>query len=127
MAEPSTTSVAAFTVGTVSVVGTFLGMHYDALLLGLLGGLIMLARQREATRLIAFSSVTLSTLLAGAMSPVAASVVVAYTTAMTLDEARISCAALIGCGWQSMAPIVTDFIKQSLGAIRQKIGLGDQS
>lgn len=126
MAEPSTTSVAAFTVGTVSVVGTFLGMHYDALLLGLFGGLIMLARQQAATRLIAFSSVTLSTLFAGAMSPVAASVVIAYTAAITLDEARISCAALIGCGWQSITPIIADFIKQSLGAIRQKIGLGDQ-
>lgn len=125
MAEPSTTSVAAFTVGTVSVVGTFLGMHYDALLLGLFGGLIMLARQESATRLIAFSSVTLSTLFAGAMSPIAASVLVAYTQALSLDEARISCAALIGCGWQSMAPIATDFIKQSLGAIRQKVGLGD--
>ena len=125
MAEPSTTSVVAITVGTVSVVGTFLGMHYDALLLGLLGGLIMLARQSEATRLIAFSSVTLRTLFAGAMSPVAASVVVAYTTKMTLDEARISCATLIGCGWQSMAPIITDFVKQSFSAISKKIGLGE--
>jgi hypothetical protein len=125
MAEPSSTSAAAFTVGTVSIVGTFLGMHYDALLLGLFGGLIMLARQQAATRLIAFSSVTLSTLFAGAMSPVAASVVVAYTAALTLDEARISCAALIGCGWQSMAPIITDFVKQSFGAIGKKIGLGE--
>ena len=125
MAEPSTTSVAAFTVGTVSVVGTFLGMHYDALLLGLFGGLIMLARQQASTRLLAFSSVTLSTLFAGAMSPVAASVVVAYTAAMTLDEARISCAALIGCGWQSMAPLITDFVKQLFAGAVKKVGLGE--
>ena len=125
MAEPSSTSAAAFTVGTVSVVGTFLGMHYDALLLGLFGGLIMLARQQAATRLIAFSSVTLSAIFAGAMSPVAASVVVAYTQALSLDEARISSAAVIGCGWQSIAPILTDFIRSCFSSARQKIGLGE--
>lgn len=125
MAEPSSTSAVAFTVGTVSVVGTFMGMHYDALLLGLFGGLIMLARQESATRMIAFSSVTLSALFAGATSPVAASIIISYTKTISIEEARIFCAAIIGCGWQYIAPVMMDFVRQSLGSIRQKIGLGE--
>ncbi len=123
MAEPSSTTAAAISVGTVSIVGTFLGMHYDALLLGLFGGLLMLARQQATNRFTAFSGVTLSALFAGAISPVTASIIVSYVSFITLEEARICSAAVVGCGWQSFAPIILDNLSATLKSLRSKLGL----
>lgn len=125
MAELSTTTAAAISVGTVSLVGTFLGMHYDALLLGLFGGLLMLARQQPASRFTAFSGVTLSSLLAGAISPVTSSIIVGYMSMISLEEARICSAAIVGCGWQSFAPVLLDNISELFKSLRNKVGLGD--
>lgn len=115
MAEPTTSTTGiTISVGTVSVVGTLLGMNYDSLLFGLFGGLLMLSRGAVASRLAAFSALASSTLFAGVGSPIAAAFAVSYFSplaALGHDIVRCAAALAIGCGWQAGIPAIWQIIR----------------
>ena len=118
MTEPVSTAATgtAISVGTVTLVGTVFGMRYDLLLLGLFGGLLRLSKDERTNRKAAFSSVALSTLLAGAVSPVAGAFFAhLFNLQANVDEFRICAAVLIGYGWQAMMPAIWDLIIQKYG------------
>ena len=118
--EPSVTSAAGLTItiGTVSVVGTLLGMQYDSLLFGLFGGLIFLTHSKRSTRASAISNVITSVLLAGALSPVACGLAVAWFESLEKvgeDNIRRALAMCIGAGWQGGIPVLVSALKSKLG------------
>ena len=66
----TTTSAAhALNIGTVGIVGTFLGMPLEALILGAAAGAVAHGLNRSGTRANGIATVITSTLLAGAFSP----------------------------------------------------------
>ena len=114
--EPSSSSAAGVTisVGTVSIVGTLLGMHYDALLFGLFGGLLFLARSDSAQRPKAIASIISSTLIAGVGSPIFASMLVFWINGLETvggDTLRRACALALGGGWQAVLPTALEIVK----------------
>lgn len=116
MTEPATSTAAALSVGTVTLVGSIFGMQYNLLLIGLFGGLLRLGQASSMTRKAAFSSVTLSAMLAGAVSPVAGSMTAGFFgLPNSPEELRICAAFLLGYGWQSITPVLVDLVKQRLG------------
>lgn len=116
MTEPATTAAAALSVGTVTVVGSIFGMQYSLLLIGLFAGLLRLGQISAISRAAAFSSVTLSAMLAGAVAPVAGSMTASFFgVTASQEELRICAAFVLGYGWQSIAPVVIDLMKQRLG------------
>lgn len=116
MTEPATTAAAALSVGTVTVVGSIFGMQYSLLLIGLFAGLLRLGQAAAISRAAAFSSVTLSAMLAGAVAPVAGSMTASFFGLQNPpDELRICAAFLLGYGWQSITPVLVDLVKQRLG------------
>jgi hypothetical protein len=121
MAEPVSPVAAALSVGTVTLVGSIFGMRYDLLLIGLFGGLLRLGQMQTTSRKAAFSSITLSAMLAGAVSPVAGAVTANFFGLQNpLEEIRICAAFLLGYGWQSLTPVLVDLIKQRLGGGAQQ-------
>jgi hypothetical protein len=116
MTEPATSTAAALSVGTVTLVGSIFGMHYDLLLIGLFGGLLRLGQVKSISRKAAFTSVTLSAMLAGAVAPVAGSMTANFFgLANPIQELRICAAFLLGYGWQIITPVLVDLVKQRLG------------
>jgi ABC-type multidrug transport system permease subunit len=116
MTEPTTATVAALSGVTVTVAGSIFGMQYSLLLIGLFAGLLRLGQVSATSRAAAFSSVTLSAMLAGAVAPVAGSMTASFfNLANTPEELRICAAFLLGYGWQSITPVLVDLIKQKLG------------
>lgn len=116
MTEPATSTAAALSVGTVTLVGSIFGMHYDLLLIGLFGGLLRLGQVKSISRKAAFTSITLSAMLAGAVSPVAGSMTASFFgLANPMEELRICAAFLLGYGWQTITPVLVDLVKQRLG------------
>lgn len=118
--DPSTSSVAGVTlvIGTVSVVGTLFGMHYDSLLFGLFGGLIFLMNSPRTSRLAALSSIIASVLLAGAMSPIVAALLLSWYEALSSvgeENIRRASSLAIGAGWHASLPTVMDVIKSKFG------------
>lgn len=120
--EPSTSSAAGLTlaVGTVSLVGTLFGMHYDALLFGLFGGLIFLSRSPKVSRSQAVSGVLASALLAGTFANATSVVLGAYYPVLHQvggDPLRRAFAMMIGSGWQVVVPVVFGVLKQWLAKV----------
>lgn len=118
--EPSSGSVAGvtFTIGTVSVVGTLLGMHYDALLFGLFGGLIFLTNNPSTTRTNAIGNVIASVLIAGSLSPVLGALLVSWFEVLTNvgeDNMRRASSLIIGAGWQASIPTAMEILRSKAG------------
>ncbi len=121
MTEPVSPAAAALSFGTVTLVGSIFGMRYDLLLIGLFGGLLRLGQVQSTSRKAAFSSVTLSAMLAGAVSPVAGAMTANFFGLPNpIDELRICAAFLLGYGWQSITPVLVDLVKQRLGGGAQQ-------
>lgn len=119
--EPSvgTTAGVTFVIGTVSVVGTIFGMHYDSLLFGLFGGLLFLMNSQKTSRVAAMSSVIASVLLAGSMAPIASAVLLSWydvLAAVGEENIRRASSLAIGAGWQASLPTALSFIKSKLGS-----------
>lgn len=124
--EPSSSSAAGvtFTIGTVSVVGTLFGMHYDALLFGLFGGLIFLTNSPKVSRVNAIGNVIASVLLAGAMSPLFGALLLSwfeFLTSVGEDNMRRASSLAIGAGWQAGVPAALSVIKARAGIGEQKL------
>ncbi|HET8687561.1 MAG TPA: hypothetical protein VFM18_12995, partial [Methanosarcina sp.] len=132
--EPSSGSAVAgltITVGTVSLVGTLLGMHYDALLFGLFGGLIFLSRCVSTTRSKAITGAISSALLAGVFSPILVNFLYSlHESLKSIDEDTMRRAAsmIIGGGWQVVIPTAVQIFGEWLrGWLIKDTSNGDNS
>ena len=117
-AEPASQTAITLAVGTVAVTGTLLGMHYDSLLFGLFGSLIMLSRSEKVSRLVALGNVGTSMLVAGVGSPILAAIGVAHFEVLRAlgDELpRHASSLLLGAGWQVGIPTAWAWVKNRLG------------
>ena len=71
MTDPTTSASITIATGSVALGGAVLGLQYDALLLGLLGGLIALQHLGPMTRWAIASSLAAAAIFAAALSPIA--------------------------------------------------------
>lgn len=115
MADPqSLTAGAGATVVTLS--GSILGIQYDALTIGLLGGVAALMHLPPMPgHLHKFGSVMLASLVGGLFAPVASATALNY--AGWLHDVgdvplRLGCAFILGLVSQVAIPVVLDMIKR---------------
>lgn len=118
-------SAYALNVGAVGVVGTFLGLPIDALILGAISGAVVHGLGRTVSRGHGIVTIMTSTLLAGAFSPVVVGWLVHYfdvggadaETAMLKPLVPV----LIGAAWPWMLPLVSDGVKQIWSSAVQRV------
>lgn len=124
MAEPHATLAggSALALGTVTLTGTVLGLHYDALAIGFFAALVALLHMPppEGARPIlrVFALVAGSSFMAGIFAPVtalAAENYLPWTAALGPDLLRITSAALIGASVHVAIPLVFAFAKRKAG------------
>lgn len=123
----STTTVSTYTlnVGMVGVVGSFVGMPLDALILGAFAGGIIHGLSKAGTRGQGLVTVVTSTLLAGAFSPAVVGWLVhnfdfggaEAGTAMLKPLVPV----LIGATWPWIAPMVHQGAKQVFDAVVNRV------
>lgn len=116
--EPASQTAITLSVGTVAVTGSLLGMQYDALLFGLFGSLIMLARAEQTSRLAALGNIGTSMLVAGVGSPILSALAFGHFELLTSLGREITdhaAALLLGAGWQVGIPTAWAWIKNRLG------------
>jgi hypothetical protein len=114
MAEPaSSTAGIAIAAGTITLTGTILGVHYDALTAGLFGGLVSLSYLPAMPVLRIAGSVATSSLLAGFFAPLIAAAAVNYFPFLggMGDYMRIAAAAGLGISAQAVIPAVLNWIR----------------
>ena len=124
--ETSSTAAYAWNIGAVGVVGSFLGMPVDALILGALAGAIAHGLNKNVTRPNGISTLITSTLLAGAFSPVLVAWVSAWVDlgepaheAMLLKPLA---PVLIGAAWPFLLPLLADAAKNLFAGWVRKFG-----
>lgn len=124
MAEPNATAAGTvLALGTVTLTGTILGMHYDALAIGFVAALVALlhlpAQDGESrTPWRVFSLVAGAAFLAGLLSPLAALAATNYlpwTAALGRDALRLTAAALIGGGVHVAIPLAFAWMARKSG------------
>lgn len=109
MTEPtSTATAAAIAAGAITITGSILGIHFDALLIGFAGTLGALSFQNESRLLKLASGMLLSTLCAGLLSPMGASTLwhLMPWLATSADPLRIPIAGLLGMTSQLLFPAI---------------------
>lgn len=110
MAEPSSTTAGAVAVATglVTLTGSIVGLQYDALLFGLLGGLVSLMHISVGSPFrmaMALATASLCGALASQISPAAAHAYFEWTKALPLNVLRLSSAFLVGLVAQVVIPL----------------------
>lgn len=114
MAEPaSSTAGIAIAAGTITLTGTILGVHYDALTAGLFGGLVSLSYLPAMPAMRIAGSVATSALLAGFFAPVIAAAALNYFPWLVGvgDYTRIAAAAGLGISSQAIIPAALAWIR----------------
>lgn len=116
MNEPTTSITIA--TGSVALTGAVLGLQYDALLLGLLGGLVALQHLGPMSRTAMAASLAAAAVFAAAMSPVAVGAAAEYapwTAKLKPDVARIALAFGLGLASQTIVPAALAALRALLG------------
>lgn len=100
-------------VGAVGIVGTFLGMPIEALILGALAGSIVHGMNRKGDNKNGIAAIMTSTLLSGAFSPAVIIWAVKYSG---LPEEVLSpvVPVVIGGSWSYVAPLLDGYLKNYL-------------
>ncbi|MBP0597946.1 restriction endonuclease [Herbaspirillum sp. LeCh32-8] len=106
MSEP-TTGAYAVAVGTVTITGSFLGLQYDLLLVGLAGGLVVQSLMRQVSVVRMLVSIITSALAAGYIGPVLAAAIPEYVAwaAKIPDQIRWCSAFVCGIGAQTVVQL----------------------
>lgn len=124
MAEPHSTAIGAgLALGTVTLTGTLIGMHYDALTIGFIAALVALLHMpprdgKGRTPWRVFSLVTGASFLAGVFAPATALAAQAYlpwAAALSVDVLRISAAAVIGASANVALPLAFGWLIRKAG------------
>jgi len=115
MAEPaSSTAGVAIAAGTLTLTGTILGVHYDALLAGFFGGLVSLSYLPSMSRGKIAGTVAGSSILAGYFAPVIAAAAQHYLPWLlgVGDYLRLASAAGFGLTAQVVIPVGLNAIRK---------------
>lgn len=115
MTEPSS-SVAAWLAGAATA-GAVLGLQYDALVPGLLGGLMALSFAAPTTRMRMAIAVATSTVLAGYGAPVAAVLLMQWLPPTDTQAARALSAVAIGLLAQQIVTAAQTIVTSAPGAV----------
>lgn len=108
MTAPTASSITIAT-GSAALTGAVFGLQYDALLHGLLGGLIALQHLGTMRRSAVVASLATAVIIAGALAPVAVAAAAEYapwTAKIPPTPARIACALLLGLTCQTLIPLM---------------------
>lgn len=111
---PATSSASTATyvvnVGAVGIVGKFMGLPIDLMVLGAMAGVAMVALQSQTSRKQALGSVVVSVLLASVVSPPAAH---AVAREYALDQTSLEYLVAIASGltWPWIAPVFGTVLK----------------
>lgn len=117
MTEPTATltSGVALGAGVITITGSFLGLDFDVLLLGLFGGLFSLQHVAPLTRWQLGASLASASFLGAALSPFAGAFVRQYATwaasGVPPESPRLASAVLIGMAAQFIIPIIVNRLK----------------
>ncbi len=106
MPEPVTPASIAIAAGTITLSGSVFGVQYDALLAGLLGGLVSLTYLPAMSWLKMAGAAAGSALLGGFFAPVLAAAALHYFPWLQSvgDFLRLAGAAALGLGAQALVP-----------------------
>ena len=124
---PVSSSAASYTlnVGAVGVVGSFMGMPLDAMILGAVAGAVIHGLTGAGTRSQGIVTIITSTLLAGAFSPPIVGWLI-HNLEFGNPESESSMlkplvSVLIGACWPWLAPMVHQGAKQVFDAVVGRI------
>lgn len=115
MAEPaSSTAGIAIAAGTITLTGSILGVHYDALLAGFAGGLVALSYLPAMTVPRIAGTVIAASLMAGFFAPMTAAGALNFFPWMngTGDSLRLAMAAGIGIFGQALIPYGFGYLRR---------------
>ena len=121
MSEPASSAVTGITIaaGAVTLTGSIFGLQYDALLFGLLGGLISLMHLEPAGKGKTAAILASAAILGALFAPVLVAVALDYMgflKAVATDILRLGSAASIGLTAQIVIPLVFKLIRRRVDA-----------
>ena len=116
-----------FNLGAVGIVGSFLGLPLEAMILGTIAGAVVHGLNRAVTRHNGIATIITSAILAGAFSPaVSAWLVLQLEIGDTRDAEMILLKplvpVLIGAAWPWILPMLNEGIKNLLAGWINKLG-----
>lgn len=109
----------ALNIGTVGIVGTFLGMPLEALILGAIAGSVAHGLSGATTRSRGIAAIMASTLLAGALSPAAVGWL-SLKLGMPPEVLKAAVPVAIGAAWPWAMPHLADGLKRIWEALVHK-------
>lgn len=114
MAEPTTATVGtvAAATGIITLTGSVFGLQYDALLIGLFGGLISLMHISAGSKVRTAGTLASAAVCAAVLCPIAFPIYSAmdWLPKVPQDSIRIPAAFLIGLGSQVGVPLALEYL-----------------
>lgn len=121
-----TSASAAYTVnvGAIGIIGTFIGMPIDALVLGAMAGAVMHGLNKTSSRANGMITVLTSTLIAGAFSPAVLGYAVRLLDlgddAAEAEMLRPLVPFVLGGAWPWLLPLISDGLKRAWAVVLDK-------
>lgn len=113
-------------IGTVGIIGSFLGMPLEALILGAIAGAVTHGLKQQTSRRQGISTIITSTLLAGSLSPATIAFLSLHLnfgdTQTELEVLKPLVPVVIGAGWTWFLPLLQDGIKTLYNGWINKLG-----
>ena len=125
--NPTTGAAYAMNVGAVGIVGSFLGLPLEAMILGTIAGAVVHGLNRAVTRPNGIATIITSALLAGAFSPAISAWVALQLEIGDTPDAEIMLLkplvpVLIGAAWPWILPMLNEGIKNLWAGWINKLG-----
>ena len=119
MTDPASATGASLAAGAITLTGSILGVHFDALLLGFIGGLVVLSFLPKMTIKAVFWTLFSSSVLGGVLAPISASTLCHFFSFLDTsgDSVRMASALLIGVGAQTIIPVFLKYLGRKGSAI----------
>lgn len=114
MTDPASVLGASLAAGAITLTGSILGVNFDALLLGFIGGIVVLSFLPKMSFKSVFWSLFSSSVLGGVLAPIADSTIKHMFSFLdtTGDSLRMASALLIGVGAQTAVPLFLKWIEK---------------
>lgn len=124
-AATTTTTAYALNIGAIGIVGTFLGMPIESMLLGAIAGALVHGLRQTNGRIKGVSTLITSALLAGAFTPAAVDWLAAFLN-LNGESLKPFVAVFIGGAWQWAVPLLADAAKRGLNNLVDKYSGGNK-